>query len=118
MGDAAAFGIPNDDWGEEVKVVIEPAQNVEASDALRDDILDFCRDRLAKYKTPKSIDFIVEMAKVTDRVVTIDELMADPDDDAEAAKASEKEPETKPKKGRRRKTTGKPEESEGSGDDA
>ncbi len=66
----------------------------------------------------KVIDFIVEMAKVTDRAVTIDELMADPDDDAEAAKASEKEPETKPKKGRRRKTTGKSEESEGSGDDA
>jgi len=66
----------------------------------------------------KVIDFIVEMAKVTDRAVTIEELMADPDDDAEAAKASEREPETKPKKHRRRKTTGKSEETEGTGDDA
>lgn len=63
VGDAAAFGIPNDDWGEEVKVVIEPAADTEASDALREDILDFCRDRLAKYKTPRSIDFIAEMPR-------------------------------------------------------
>ena len=63
VGDAAAFGIPNDDWGEEVKVVIEPIAGAEASDALRDDILDFCRDRLAKYKTPRSIDFTNEMPR-------------------------------------------------------
>jgi len=63
VGDAAAFGIPNEDWGEEVKVVIEPAENAEASDALRDDIFDFCKDRLAKYKTPKTIDFIEVMPR-------------------------------------------------------
>ena len=65
----------------------------------------------------KVVDFIVEMAKVTDRKVTIQELMADPDDDAKTVEASEEEPETKPKR-RRRKTTGKSGESEGTGDDA
>jgi long-chain acyl-CoA synthetase len=63
VGDAAAFGIPHEDWGEEVKAVIEPAAGVAPGPALAEDILAFCRDRLAKYKTPKSIDFIAEMPR-------------------------------------------------------
>ena len=63
VGDAAAFGIPHADWGEEVKAVVEPAAGVPASPALADEILAFCRDKLAKYKTPKSIDFIAEMPR-------------------------------------------------------
>ena len=39
VGDAAVFGIPHDDWGEEVKAVIEPAPGVEPGDALADEIL-------------------------------------------------------------------------------
>ncbi len=66
----------------------------------------------------KVVDFIIEMAKVTDRKVTIEELMAEPDDGAEAAKASAKEAESKPKRRRGRKSTGKSEESEGTADDA
>jgi len=58
VGDVAVFGIPHEDWGEEVKAVVEPAPGVEATEALRADILDFCRDRLAKFKTPRSIDFL------------------------------------------------------------
>jgi long-chain acyl-CoA synthetase len=57
VADAAVFGIPNEDWGEEVKAVIEVADGVSASDALAKEILDFCDDKLAKYKRPKSIDF-------------------------------------------------------------
>jgi long-chain acyl-CoA synthetase len=63
VGDAAVFGIPNDDWGEEVKAVIEPAEGVEASDELAQEIVEFCGTRLAKFKTPKSIDFTVEMPR-------------------------------------------------------
>ncbi len=66
----------------------------------------------------KVVDFIVELANVTDQTVTIEKLMADPDDDAEAATASEEKPESKPNRRRRRKATGKAEESEGTGDDA
>jgi long-chain acyl-CoA synthetase len=43
--------------------VIEPASGVEASPALADEILRFCADKLAKFKTPKSIDFIAEMPR-------------------------------------------------------
>jgi long-chain acyl-CoA synthetase len=63
VADAAAFGVPNEDWGEEVKSVIEPAPDVSPSDALAEEILAFCRGKLAKYKTPRSIDFVAEMPR-------------------------------------------------------
>jgi long-chain acyl-CoA synthetase len=63
VGDAAVFGIPHADWGEEVKAVIEPAPGAEAGDALREEILAFCADKLAKYKTPKTIDFLAELPR-------------------------------------------------------
>ncbi len=63
VGDAAVFGIPHEDWGEEVKAVVEPAPGVEAGDDLRDDILGFCAGKLARFKMPKSIDFVDEMPR-------------------------------------------------------
>ena len=61
--DAAVFGIPHDDWGEEVRAVVEPVDGVEPSPELEADILAFCDGRLARFKTPKKIDFIVEMPR-------------------------------------------------------
>src|SRR3984957_16897120 len=63
VGDAAVFGIPHEDWGEEVKAVIEPAEGVEASDELAKEILAYCADKLAKFKTPKTIDLTNEMPR-------------------------------------------------------
>jgi len=63
VADVAVFGIPNADWGEEVKAVVEPAPGVAANAALADEILAFCAERLAKYKRPKSIDFIEAMPR-------------------------------------------------------
>jgi long-chain acyl-CoA synthetase len=63
VGDAAVFGIPHEDWGEEVKAAIEPADGVEGTPELAADILAYCADKLAKFKTPKSIDFIDEMPR-------------------------------------------------------
>jgi len=63
VGDAAVFGIPNEDWGEEVKAVVEPAAGVEAGPALADELAAFCREVLAKYKCPRSFDFIAEMPR-------------------------------------------------------
>jgi long-chain acyl-CoA synthetase len=63
VADAAVFGIPHDEWGEEVKAVIEPAPGAEPSPALADDILAFCRGRLAKYKTPRTLDFVAELPR-------------------------------------------------------
>jgi long-chain acyl-CoA synthetase len=63
VGDVAVFGIPHEEWGEEVKAVIEPVDGVGAGDALTAEILDFLKDRLAKYKTPKTIDYVTEMPR-------------------------------------------------------
>ena len=56
--DVAVFGIPDADWGEQVKAVIELRSPV-TPEAL----LDFAREKLAKYKFPRSIDFIDEMPR-------------------------------------------------------
>src|SRR6202012_3594038 len=63
VGDAAVFGIPHDDWGEEVKAVVEPAQGTVGDAARAQEIMEFCAGRLAKFKTPKSIDFTDEMPR-------------------------------------------------------
>src|SRR5204863_4928722 len=53
VADAAVFGIPHEDWGEEVKAVIEPAPGIEPTPALAEEILKFCSDKLARFRTPK-----------------------------------------------------------------
>jgi long-chain acyl-CoA synthetase len=56
IADVGVFGIPNDEWGEEVKAAVELAEGVEASDALIAEILAFAREHLAGYKVPRSVD--------------------------------------------------------------
>ncbi|HLG92674.1 MAG TPA: acyl-CoA synthetase [Acidimicrobiales bacterium] len=63
VADAAVFGIPHEDWGEEVKAVIEPAPGVEPGPELEAEILAWCEGRLARFKTPKSVDFVSEMPR-------------------------------------------------------
>jgi long-chain acyl-CoA synthetase len=57
VADAAVFGIPHEEWGEEIKAVVEPAPGATAGEELAAELLAFCRERLAKFKLPKSIDF-------------------------------------------------------------
>ena len=61
--DVAVFGIPNQDMGEEIKAVIELLPGTEPSDAIRDDIVSFYQDKMAKQKRPHSIDFTDEMPR-------------------------------------------------------
>jgi long-chain acyl-CoA synthetase len=63
VADVAVFGIPHEDWGEEVKAVVEPIEGTKADDALEREILEWAATRLAKYKRPRSIDFTNEMPR-------------------------------------------------------
>ena len=63
VADVAVFGIPHEDWGEEVKAVVEPIEGVDGSPELEAEILAWCKERLAKFKTPKSVDFTTEMPR-------------------------------------------------------
>ncbi|MER8058424.1 AMP-binding protein [Streptomyces sp. SID8366] len=63
VADAAAFGIPHDDWGEEVKAVVEPAPGQRPGPELAASILGHCADRLAGFKRPRSVDFVAELPR-------------------------------------------------------
>jgi long-chain acyl-CoA synthetase len=63
VADVAVFGIPHDDWGEEVKAVVEPVEGVTAGSELEAEILAWSATRLAKFKTPRTIDFTDEMPR-------------------------------------------------------
>ncbi len=57
--DVAVVGIPDPDWGESVVAVVEPTPfgAGDSEEALADELLAFCRDRLASYKRPRAIHF-------------------------------------------------------------
>lgn len=61
--DVAVFGVPNTDFGEEVKAVVQPIDMALASPALEAELLDFCRDRLSHIKCPRSVDFQAELPR-------------------------------------------------------
>jgi long-chain acyl-CoA synthetase len=63
IADVAVFGIPHDDWGEEVKAVVELLPGEKPGDELAEDIRAFCADRIAKYKMPRTIDFIDKLPR-------------------------------------------------------
>ena len=63
VGDAAVFGIPHDEWGEEVKAVIEPAPGYTPSAELTAELLEFLGGRVAKFKLPRSIDYVDKLPR-------------------------------------------------------
>ena len=64
VADAAVFGVPNADLGEEVKAVIQPMPGVVADATLVERLLEFFRVHLARVKCPRSIDFMDELPRL------------------------------------------------------
>jgi acyl-CoA synthetase (AMP-forming)/AMP-acid ligase II len=60
--DAAVFGVPNDEYGEEVKAVVQPVGGV-AGPELEAELIAYCRAHLAGYKCPKTVEFEVELPR-------------------------------------------------------
>lgn len=64
--DVAVFGVPNDDFGEEVKAVVHPREmpaDDEAAAALAGELIQFCKSQLADVKCPRSVDFREELPR-------------------------------------------------------
>ena len=64
--DIAVFGVPNDDFGEEVKAVVQPVTmpaTPEEADALAKELIAFCKTHLADIKCPRSIDFMPDLPR-------------------------------------------------------
>lgn len=66
--DVAVFGVPNDDFGEEVKAVVQPAElsvldNPAAQDRLERALIEHCKAQLSAVKCPRSVDFRAELPR-------------------------------------------------------
>ena len=61
--DVAVFGVPNEEFGEEVKAVVQPRDMGEAGPALADDLIAFCKQHLSPIKCPRSVDFEAELPR-------------------------------------------------------
>ena len=63
VADVAVFGVPHEELGEQVHAVVQPMSMDQAGDGLAAELLAFCRERLAKYKCPRAIDFRAELPR-------------------------------------------------------
>ena len=63
VADVAVFGVPNEDFGEEVKAVVQPADGATPGPELERGLIAYCKEHLADVKCPRSVDFRDELPR-------------------------------------------------------
>ena len=63
VGDAATIGVPDEEWGEIVIAVVQPAEGVAPSAELGEELREFCRTHLAHFKCPRRVDFVEQLPR-------------------------------------------------------
>ncbi len=63
VADVAVIGVPNEDFGEEVKAVVQPVNWADATPAFAQELMDYCKSQLSAIKCPRSIDFDQELPR-------------------------------------------------------
>ncbi len=61
--DSCTIGVPNEEWGEEVKSVVTLNPGYSGSPELASEIVKFARDHLAGFKVPRSVEFVAELPR-------------------------------------------------------
>jgi acyl-CoA synthetase (AMP-forming)/AMP-acid ligase II len=63
VADVAVIGVPNEDFGEEVKAVVQPLDMKDATPEFAQELIAFCRQQLSPIKCPRTIDFDPELPR-------------------------------------------------------
>src|SRR5262245_29066022 len=63
VADVAVIGVPDDDWGETVLAGVQLRPEGGPSNALAEELIAWCRDRLAHYKGPRRVDFVADLPR-------------------------------------------------------